>query len=213
MNTDTNLIDVRTFILFIATWLWLPAVMADSLDDFFNGLTTYRAQFEQTTRDQYGQVVQEARGELQLARPGKFRWDYREPYEQLVLGDGKKLWTYDADLEQATVKPQSEVLSGSPAELLSQAVSPRQLFTVTAGRAEGPLQHYELTPRDTETSGYSRIGMTFLKQELLSMELVDGFGQITEIRFLHPQHNVDIPASTFAFVLPKGADLIGQAQP
>ncbi len=187
------------------------AVSADSLEDFFSALTTYQADFEQTTRDQYGAIVQSTSGELILARPGRFRWDYRQPYEQIVLGDGKNLWTYDADLEQATVKPQSDVLAGSPAELLSQAVSPRELFNVVPTHNDGPLERYELVPLNKEESGYSRISMAFFEGELTSMELVDGFAQITEIRFLNPQHNLIFTDSIFEFDLPDGADLIGQA--
>lgn len=183
---------------------------ADTLEQFFSNLNTYRAQFEQTTRDQYGTVVQIAQGELLLARPGRFRWDYQQPYEQLVMGDGKNLWSYDADLEQATVKPQSEVLAGSPAELLSQAVSPRELFRVVPMMQDGPLERYQLVPLNAQESGYSHIGMAFFDGELSSMELVDGFGQITEIRFLKPTHNVEVAPHAFVFELPDGADLIGQ---
>ena len=87
-----------------------PAVT--SMDRFFDGLQTLSADFEQTLYDAKGSLTQTAQGRLSIQRPGRFRWDYSSPYRQLVLGDGQRLWTYDADLEQATVKPQEDALAG-----------------------------------------------------------------------------------------------------
>src|SRR5690606_9196601 len=120
------------------TLMWALAATAlaadsavTSMDRFFDGLQTLSADFEQTLYDAKGSLTQTAQGRLSIQRPGRFRWDYSSPYRQLVLGDGQRLWTYDADLEQATVKPQEDALAGTPALLLSADQQPHELFSVT----------------------------------------------------------------------------------
>ena len=88
----------------------------DKLHTFFQDVKTMRADFKQTVLDARFQTAKSATGVLEIQRPGKFRWDYKSPYEQTIVADGKKLWIYDKDLEQVTVKPMNVVLGNSAAE-------------------------------------------------------------------------------------------------
>lgn len=199
-----------------AMLLWAAAIAADAtpLDRFFTGLHTLSAQFEQTIVDTQGQVTQRASGQLSIQRPGKFRWDYDTPYKQLVLGDGEELWTYDADLEQATVKPQSDALAGTPALLLSAQEQPGELFTITALPARDGEQWFELTPKSDNGLGdtqFNQLRLGFAGDVLVAMELVDGFEQTTQIRFSGLRRNIALDADLFKFTPPDGVDVIGAA--
>ena len=107
------------------------------MTEYFAGLDTFQSQFIQTVIDSDGQQVQRSEGTVWIRKPGRFRWDYRTPYRQLIVADGKRLWTYDEDLEQATVKPVDEALSSTPAMLLSGF---RPLSDVMSWRCSGAIQ-------------------------------------------------------------------------
>ncbi|MBU1190216.1 MAG: outer membrane lipoprotein chaperone LolA [Gammaproteobacteria bacterium] len=181
-----------------------------SLDRFFRDLDNLTASFEQTISDAQGKVTQTANGRLSIQRPGRFRWDYDTPYKQLVLGDGQKLWTYDVDLEQATVKPQQDALAGTPALLLSAKEQPRTLFKVAPLPMRDDEEWFELTPHAQDTQ-FNQIRLGFLNDQLVAMELVDGFDQLTQFRFNDLQVNGPVSAQIFRFVPPKGVDVIGDA--
>ncbi|HTE41066.1 MAG TPA: outer membrane lipoprotein chaperone LolA, partial [Steroidobacteraceae bacterium] len=91
----------------------------NKLDEFLQSLQTLQADFRQLLRDGQGRLIEESQGTLAIQRPDRFRWDYREPHEQVIVADGKKLWLYDVDLEQVTVRPMEQSLAGTPASLLS----------------------------------------------------------------------------------------------
>lgn len=178
------------------------------LDRFFQGLDNLSASFEQTLYDAQGQVTQSAAGRLSIQRPGRFRWDYDTPYKQLVLGDGERLWTYDADLEQATVKPQDDTLAGTPALLLSAQQPPRELFDIRPLPPRDGEDWYELTPRAQDTQ-FNELRLGFAGDELVAMELIDAFGQLTQFRFSDLQRNVPLASGLFSFAPPPGVDVIG----
>lgn len=182
------------------------------LDRFFAGLHTLSAQFEQTIVDTQGEVTQSASGRLSIQRPGKFRWDYDTPYKQLVLGDGENLWTYDADLEQATVKPQNDALAGTPALLLSAREQPSELFDIAPLPARDGEHWFELKPKPGEGLGdtqFNQLRLGFAGDTLVAMELVDGFDQTTQIRFSGLERNGPLAAGLFSFTPPDGVDVIG----
>ena len=186
-----------------------------ALDRFFHELETLSAQFEQTISDADGRVTQRGTGRLSIQRPGKFRWDYDTPYKQLVLGDGQQLWTYDADLEQATVKPQEAALAGTPALLLSAQEQPRELFTVRLLPLRDGEHWFELTPKSEQALGdtqFNQLRLGFLDDRLVAMELVDGFDQTTLIRFNDLRRNGPLASGLFSFTPPAGVDVIGEPQ-
>ncbi|MHB1144696.1 MAG: outer membrane lipoprotein chaperone LolA [Thiobacillus sp.] len=181
----------------------------DRLKAFIAGAKTAEADFSQTVSDKNGRVTQQASGRMAFARPGKFRWDYSKPYEQVIVGDGVKLWLYDADLDQVTVKTLGDVVAGTPAALLAGDNAIEKYFVLkNAGEADG-LEWLEATPKNKDTS-FERIRMGFKGDTLVQMELFDFFGQRTTLKLSRMVRNPAIPASRFTFTPPKGADIIGE---
>lgn len=181
----------------------------ERLQAFIAGAKTAEADFTQTVSDKSGRVMQQASGRMAFARPGKFRWDYSKPYEQVIVGDGTKLWLYDADLEQVTVRTLGDVIAGTPAALLAGDNAIEKYFVLKdAGAADG-LEWLDATPKTRDTS-FERIRMGFKGDLLMQMELFDTFGQRTTLKFTRMVRNPSIPASRFTFTPPKGADIIGE---
>ncbi|MFN2308556.1 MAG: outer membrane lipoprotein chaperone LolA [Gammaproteobacteria bacterium] len=201
---------LRAMATALLLWAVAAAVPAaeSSLECFFRDLDSLSAAFEQTLYDAQGQVMQSAVGRVSIQRPGRFRWDYTAPNQQLVLGDGARLWTYDAELEQATVKPQDATLAGTPALLLSAQQPPSALFDIQALAPRDAEQWYALTPHAQDTQ-FSQLRLGFRDDVLVAMELIDAFEQLTQIRFSDLQRNVPLAAGLFDFTPPDGVDVIG----
>jgi outer membrane lipoprotein carrier protein len=179
----------------------------DRLKAFFASTSSAEATFTQTVADKTGHVTQQASGKMAFARPGKFRWDYAPPYEQVIVGDGVKLWLYDADLNQVTVKKLGDALSGTPAALLAGDKAIDKLFSLKdAGTSDG-MEWLEATPKNRDTS-FDHIRMGFNGDVLAQMELFDRFGQHTLLKFSHFVRNPAMSTSRFKFTPPKGADVI-----
>lgn len=189
------------------------AARANGLDDFlaFNaGTKTATARFEQEAFDRSGKVVDRSSGSFTFARPGHFRWAYEKPHEQLLVADGQRLWIYDPDLRQVTVKRIGEALSSTPAALLAGKDDITKLFTLRdAGAADG-LQWVEALPRAKDT-GFERVRLGLKGRALAAMELYDQLGGHTVLRFGDFKSGISLPADTFRFVPPKGADVIEDA--
>lgn len=181
----------------------------ERLKAFIAGAKTAEADFTQTVTDKSGRVTQEASGKMAFARPGKFRWDYRAPYEQVIVGDGSKLWLYDVDLEQVTVKPLGDVVAGTPAALLAGDNAIEKYFNLKNAGEGGGLEWLEATPRTRDTT-FERIRMGFKGDVLVQMELFDFFGQRTTLKLSHFARNPSLAPSRFQFTPPKGADIIGE---
>ena len=181
----------------------------ERLKAFVAGAQTAEADFSQTVADKTGRVTQQASGRMAFARPGKFRWDYSKPYEQVIVGDGVKLWLYDADLEQVTVKPLGDVIAGTPAALLAGDNAIEKYFAMKDAGQGGGLEWLEATPKNRDTT-FERIRMGFKGDTLVQMELFDHFGQRTTLKLSRMVRNPAIPASRFTFTPPKGADIIGE---
>jgi outer membrane lipoprotein carrier protein len=199
-----------------STLAWLAALLfavpasaagVEELKAFIAQTTTARARFAQMILDKNMRVLQQATGTMQFSRPGKFRWEYDKPYEQVIVGDGSRLWIYDKDLNQVTVRRLDRALGQSPAALLAGSNEiERDYVLANLGRQEG-LDWIEAVPRSQDTV-FERIRLGFGKSGLEAMELRDAFGQITVIKFSTIERNVHIPPDRFNFTPPKGADLI-----
>jgi chaperone LolA len=181
----------------------------ERLQAFVAGAKTAEADFTQTVTDKNGRVTQQASGKMAFARPGKFRWDYSKPYEQVIVGDGSKLWLYDTDLDQVTVKPLGDVIAGTPAALLAGDNAIEKYFSLKDAGQGGGLEWLEATPKNKDTS-FERIRMGFKGDVLVQMELFDFFGQRTTLKLSKFTRNPAIPAAKFRFTPPKGADVIGE---
>jgi len=178
------------------------------LHAFITEVRTLSANFDQTVFDPNQKEIQSAQGTLYLQRPGRFRWDYTSPNKQLLVGDGKKVWFYDAELEQVTVKNQDAALGGSPAMLLSGDQPLEQSFNVTERGTQDGLDWLELSPKAKDTE-FSTVRLGFRADALEAMELTDGFGQTTHLRFTHQQRNPPLNNRLFKFVPPEGVDVMG----
>jgi outer membrane lipoprotein carrier protein len=192
----------------------MPA-FAGGLDDFlaFNAATkSATARFDQEVYDRGGKVVERASGTFAFARPGKFRWTYEKPHPQVLVGDGAKLWIHDPDLNQVSVKRVDKAISSTPAALLAGKDDITALFTLRdAGTADG-LAWVEATPKAPDT-GFERVRLGLQGKTLAAMELQDQLGGRTMLRFSDLKSNARVPADTFKFTPPAGADVIEDAPP
>lgn len=202
---------IRTLLISLAFALTALPAQADSrarLDNFVDGTKGLKAQFSQSVFDRNGRKTQEASGTLYLSRPGKFRWVYTKPYAQLIVGDGKKLWIYDEDLDQVTVRKLDQAIGESPAALLAGNNDMEKLFNLKDTGDKDGLEWLEATPKGKEGS-FEKVRMGFRGNDLSAMELQDNFGQTTQLRFTGLERNPAMGGSLFRFTPPKGVDVIG----
>jgi outer membrane lipoprotein carrier protein len=180
------------------------------VEQFLNGLQGLQAQFRQTLTDSKAVVTSESSGTLAIHRPNRFRWDYREPNEQLIVSDGARIWLYDKDLEQVTVRRVDESLSATPAMLLSGEGTLEDNFKVTQSQQEGAVQWVNLEPKRSDTD-FKSVRLGFAGDALKFMQLADKLGQTTTLEFSKFERNPPLDPSKFVFKVPPGADVIGDA--
>lgn len=190
----------------------MPAALAGGLDQlkaFVEGAHTGKAEFTQTVTPKSGKKVQKAAGSFIFSRPGRFRWVYDQPYYQLIVGDGVKLWIWDKDLNQVTVKKLGQSLGSSPAALLAGDNALDKNFVVRELGEKNGLEWVEATPKG-EDSNFELVRIGFKDSLPRLMELRDNFGQITNLTFVDFTRNGAVDASQFRFSPPKGADVVGE---
>ena len=203
---------VRGFLL-TGVFLTLSAGLAaaagtDRFARFIGTTQTASAAFEQKVFDRSGKLTQESKGTLAFSRPGKFRWAYEKPYEQLIVGDGTRVWVYDPDLQQVTVKRISQVMTSTPAALLAGNNEAMRGFQLADRGTRDGLEWLEAVPKDKE-GGFERVLLGFGFSGLEVMELADSFGQKTVLRLTSFERNPALDPGLFRFVPPNGADVIG----
>lgn len=179
------------------------------LQAFVADTRSARASFSQTVVGKSGRKPQQSLGNFMFSRPGKFRWSYEKPYYQLIVGDGEKLWVYDKDLNQVSVKKLGSALGSSPAALLAGDNAMEKNFILKdAGSNEG-LEWVEATPKEKEGS-FERVRFGFKDDLPRIMEVHDNFGQTTTLTFSQFERNPVLAPGVFRFVPPKGADVVGE---
>jgi len=181
----------------------------DRLHAFIEHTQSARGEFTQQVTDRAGKPAEQSDGMLQFQRPGRFRWEYKRPYRQLLVGDGAKLWMYDTDLNQVTVKTQHEALGSTPASLLAGSNDIEKNYSLADAGAKDGIEWLIATPKDPDSTIQS-IRMGFRKDLPTTMELTDSFGQVTTIRFAKLEANPRLDAEQFKFSPPRGADVISQ---
>lgn len=210
-STGRPLAGLFGLVLLVAA---LPAVAGEGLDRlnrFFDGLVSLRADFFQTLLDQNGEVIEKSEGVLLLERPGRFRLQYTHPYENLYVADGKKVWMYDPELKQVTVRDQAQALGNTPALLLSDTRPLKENFRVKElGITKDGIAWVQLRPRSHGKGGFDSIRIGLKGQWVRVMEMRDGLGQITELRFFRLERNPKIADKAFRFKAPAGVDVVGQ---
>jgi outer membrane lipoprotein carrier protein len=205
----------RSYLVFLGVLLALPlpasSASLERFSEFINQTLTARGKFEQKIFDRNRKLLQESSGVLAFSRPGKFRWTYVKPYAQLIVGDGSKIWIYDEDLKQVTVKKLDQALGSTPAALLAGNNEAMRAFNLSDQGAKGGIEWLEALPRDKE-GNFERIRMGFGSSGLEVMELLDSFGQTTVLKFTSLQRNPRLDPGLFRFSPPKGADVIGDVK-
>jgi len=184
------------------------AAASDRLKEFVQATHSGRVTFEQTVTAKGAKAPVQSTGNFAFSRPGKFRWVYTKPYEQVIVGDGEKLWFYDKDLNQVTVKKLGNALGSTPAAILAGSNDLAKNFTLEDLGASDGLEWLSAKPRTSDTS-FDAIKLGFNGAELAAMELHDTFGQVTLLKFAHFERNPALPADTFRFTPPPGADVVG----
>ncbi len=179
----------------------------EKLQTFVAQTQSARAQFTQQVLDKNGKSQLSASGTLLFARPGKFRWEYQKPYAQSIVGDGQKLWIYDKELAQVTVKKLEGALGSSPAALLAGSNDLEEYYNPNAKGVSRGLDWLEAYPKEAD-SMFQKVRMGFKGSTLDTMELYDQLGQVTVIRFSRIERNPKLPADSFAFAPPAGVDVI-----
>ena len=207
MVLDVGAAPLSRLLWFLLGFLLLvPAAQADEddLEAFFADLHTLRADFEQWSS---APGAQRARGRLYISRPGKFRWDYLEPYHQQIVSDGRRLWIYDEDLEQVTLRPLSASLGNTPALLLSERRPLAESFRIRDRGREDGLHWLELRPLDVEQASFQWIRLGLAGGSLRQMILRDKLDQTTRLRFSRLEKNPPLDAGLFEFQIPEGVDV------
>jgi outer membrane lipoprotein carrier protein len=203
--------------VFAALLIWdacgkATAGSLDSLDRFYESVFTYTARFDQVVLDEGLVPIEESSGVMQIARPGRFRWDYEPPNEQTIVGDGSKVWIYDVELEQITVRPQEQSLGRTPATILAGSGDITANYEIRDLGPAGSLTWVAITPRDSDgDSGFDAIRIGFEGDELRVLELVDGLGQTTRITMSGGAENVPVDDSRFVLTPPDGVDVIDES--
>ncbi|HJP97718.1 MAG TPA: outer membrane lipoprotein chaperone LolA, partial [Rhodanobacteraceae bacterium] len=199
---------MRTSILLLALLLLATTAHAATgararLDAFASGLHSLRGDFQQTVFDGHGNITGTSHGTLALKAPRLFRWQVTGPYQQLIVADGKKVWVYEPDLEQATVRNQGAEEAHSPLTVLTDLSQLDTEFTATDAGTHDGLEWLRLVSSAKEPQfEYAEIGFDATGPRRMIFK--DTVGNRTEIAFSNWQRNADLPSNTFTFVPPKG---------
>ncbi|WHZ18968.1 MAG: Outer membrane lipoprotein carrier protein LolA [Rhodanobacteraceae bacterium] len=206
---------MRKLILLAALSLFACATFAATgararLDAFASGLHSLRGDFTQTVYDSHGNITGASHGLLALQAPRLFRWEVTDPYQQLIVADGKKVWVYEPDLQQVTVRDQGATEAHSPLTVLTDLSQLDSEFKTTDAGTRDGLEWLRLVSRAKGPQfEYAEIGFDATGPR--RMVFKDTLGNRTEIAFSGWQRNPSLPADTFTFVPPKGTDVVGDA--
>jgi len=187
------------------------AAHADSVETlrtFVRDVKSGRAQFTQTVTSPDGAKKKTSSGSFEFRRPNRFRFAYAKPFEQTIVGDGEKVWIYDADLNQVSSRKLGQALGATPAALLAGGGLERD-FDLAALPDKDGLEWAEAKPK-AKDGAFQSVRVGFKGPDLAALEIVDSFGQRSLLRFSAFAPNVAIPAETFRFTVPAGADVIEQ---
>jgi len=179
------------------------------IDDFVNNVQSMTGRFEQQLVDADDIVIDESSGTVEILKPGRFRWTYLEPYEQILVADGLNVWSYDVDLEQVSVKAQAEVLASTPALLLGGSQQVLDDFEYVGSFVDRETVWVRLRPK-TIDNGFTKVELGFDQGQLDRMIFSDNLGQTTLIALFDLSVNEDIDERRFSFSPPADVDVIGR---
>jgi outer membrane lipoprotein carrier protein len=192
--------------------LWAANAFCDTASDLLqtklNAIRTMSASFDQTVNAKK-RVISRSSGTMALLRPGHFRWQTKEPMEQLVIADGSHLWIYDVDLEQVTVKKQEKGVGGTAALFLSGYDDTVARDFTVSNHQEGNKDYFDLHAKSNKAN-FQRVKLIFVGDELSGLELFDQLGQRTDVRLSKIKNNPKLASTLFKFKPPKGVDVVQQ---
>jgi outer membrane lipoprotein carrier protein len=212
MKFTRNLSRIFSLSLCLCAWLVVGSARAGALDrlsGFLETTKTFSAEFSQIVVARNGRKPQQSAGTMMISRPGRFLWQIVTPYEQWLVGDGERVWMYDPDLRQATVRKMDAALGGTPAALLVGAGTLEKNFDLQELETREGLEWVEARPKSPD-SGFEKLELGFDGNDLKMMELLDHFGQTTSLVFSRIRRNPTLPDSLFRFTPPAGTDLIDE---
>ena len=189
------------------------ATPADDLAVLLNSVHTMRANFTQTVYDNRGKASQQSRGRMSLQRPGKFRWEVIKPIPQLIVANQARLWIYDPDLEQVTVRSLKKAAGEMPALLLSDVdtvLTSTYNVKPSQQKADGS-RSYTLVPKSADNM-FASIKLAFMNNQIREMQLEDHLGHVTVVKFQQIETNINLPASSFVFKPPARVDVIDETR-
>lgn len=181
----------------------------DQLHQFLSETHSARGDFTQKVQRSSGETLETTRGVFAFARPGKFRWEVQRPFEQLMVADGERLWFYDQDLNQVTIRKLGNALGSTPAAILFGSAQLESGFTLRNLDERDGQQWIEALPRNTE-QGFDRITIGLRDGLPEAMTVRDAFGRTSVFAFTNIERNPQLPATLFQFTAPAGADVIEQ---
>jgi outer membrane lipoprotein carrier protein len=179
----------------------------DQLRAFLTQTTSARGEFVQRVSARSGGAQPVASGRFAFQRPGKFRWTYEKPYEQVIVADGTRLVLYDRDLNQVTIRRLGAALPSSPASILFGSNEFEKEFEVADAGVRDGLEWVQARPR-AKDSTFELIEIGFRDGLPQAMRLADNFGQVTQLVFSKLERNPKLDAEAFRFTPPKGADVL-----
>ncbi|MFO8154809.1 MAG: outer membrane lipoprotein chaperone LolA [Pseudomonadota bacterium] len=187
-------------------------VAADSarerLAGFYQDVETMAATFEQVRVRDDGRETNRSEGRVSIHRPGRFRFEYTDPYEQLYVSNGDKVWSYDPDLAQVLVRGMDETLGSTPAVLLAGDQPLDDTFSMLESETTDGRRWVELEPRDEAEAQFERVRIGFDDDALRVLEIIDTAGQTSRMTFHDVRYGVEFDDSLFEFVAPEGVDVV-----
>ncbi len=209
---------MKTFVAALVAAFALSAQASglDSLENFVKSARSGRADFTQVVtgpaKDGQAARSKTSTGTFEFARPNRFRFNYRKPFEQTIVADGQTLWLYDVDLNQVTARKQSQVLGSTPAALIASApdlATLRRDFNLEAAGEKDGMQWVQATPKVKEGQLHS-VKVGFRGNDLAALEILDSFGQRSMLTFTKMELNAAVAPELFQFKPPQGADVLKQ---
>lgn len=179
------------------------------LREYLGAMQDLRAEFRQEIIGPGQEIIERASGSVVLSKPGRFRWDYREPYERVIVADGERVWLYEADLQQVTIRRMASGLGDTPAALLTGDEKALEHFKLLGSRSADGLHWLQLAPVSVEAD-FSTVDLGFASGELRKIEFVDRLGQRTRITLSRIDRSPRLDGSEFRFEIPAGVDVIGE---
>lgn len=204
---------MRTFLTAVVVMLAATVTSASAatgsqaLTDFYNKVDTLSTDFQQVQRDDSGNIVQQASGTFQLSRPDRFRWEYTQPFEQIIVSDGQTFKFYDVDLSQVTIRDVSATLNATPALLLTGGEALSEAFKITDGGQHDGLDWVHLTPNADDTD-FKAVDLGLKNNVPHLMKLHDNLGQTTSISFGNIKVNPKIDAKRFKLDIPDDVEVV-----